>query len=108
MSLSVCPCSTLGQAVPSPIHQPTAHGVLLTEPEPAAGTARDDGGSAKPSPAQTELLPWSEPAQPRPGDQKLKGTMEGQAHMLTWTGPMLLFLPPGMPSSLIAERHNQT
>lgn len=34
--------------------------------------------------------------------------MEGQAHVLTWTGPMLLFLPPGMPSSLIAERHNQT
>lgn len=24
--------------------------------------------------------------------------------MLTWTGPILLFLPPGMPSSLIAER----
>lgn len=26
--------------------------------------------------------------------------------MLTWTGPMLLFLPPGMPSSLIAEREH--
>lgn len=24
----------------------------------------------------------------------------------TWTGPMLLFLPPGMPSSLIAKTHN--
>lgn len=27
--------------------------------------------------------------------------------MGTCTGPMLLFLPPGMPSSLIAERQNQ-
>lgn len=24
----------------------------------------------------------------------------------TWTGPMLLFLPPGMPSSLIARTHD--
>lgn len=26
---------------------------------------------------------------------------------LTWTGPMLLFRPPGMPSSLIAERKHK-
>lgn len=41
---------------------------------------------------------------PRPREQKLKGTVEKQSDTLTWTGPMLLFLPPGMPSSLIAER----
>lgn len=30
--------------------------------------------------------------------------MEKWPAMLTWTGPMLLFLPPGMPSSLIAGK----
>lgn len=41
---------------------------------------------------------------PRAREQKLKGTTAKGPDMLTWTGPMLLFLPPGMPSSLIAER----
>lgn len=65
-----------------------------------------------PSPSQNgQLLAFPQPQQGETqllqnecqGEQN-KNKREKFLHVLTWTGPILLFLPPGMPSSLIAER----
>lgn len=106
------------------LHASRSRGVFLTlrgakallHPREARTAQQGKKGSAKliSPPPHNELQP--EPTTPmcvracvcvRAKATAKAATAEGnrrEAAMLTWTGPMLLFLPPGMPSSLIAER----
>lgn len=101
-------CSGDKQAT-SFIYKSTVHDVFLMLVE-SQSPAMPAGGTAWLWKAQSDhpkVLPQCEPTTARGAvcqGQESKSWREKQPDMLTWTGPMLLFLPPGMPSSLIAER----
>lgn len=94
--LAVCPTAPWDSS--TQLHSPTH----------SPGRISDSQSPATEQEAQPGVME-AQPSQPQPSQaRRPKGNVEGQPHALTWTGPMLLFLPPGMPSSLIAARHNQS